>query len=209
MGGAMNKKPLSLARLAFAAACLLAAAPAGAADSKFVQCKRYSGLALAAAYQNQFHRCGFAGDRWRRELKFHADWCSSLADADWHYMHEELQKRLDMLRSCTARISQWDSESTTRSGGTFSPSPYGEGQCKAFGQQIMNDVNAVKKDPSLWRRATELGDGRPSHYLEYGHWNGFRCRLVNRVAGTKSYQLEGYTGRPGVGVTPKPRGMRF
>jgi hypothetical protein len=204
----MQRRILMLLAIGIAAGAFTAMLAGSARADRYSECQRYRSLALTASHQNKNLGCRLTGDRWSMEALHHERWCMGLAEADWHFVQAELQARLDMLKTCTAKISQWsqwDRWSASYSGAAYSPSAVGEQECKNFGNQIIREVEEVRRDPSIWDRATQIADGRPGHYLMFHHWNGFRCRQITLSGGGRVIRIEGNVGNPNVEITPKPR----
>lgn len=67
----------------------------------------------------------------------------------------------------------------------------------------MNAVKAVQSNPSiLFDDAKDKFFYNSYYYHHFQHWQDFRCVLGKSSAGTRIYELEGYTG---VGVKTKPQ----
>jgi hypothetical protein len=211
----LKEKPMNLRSLQrfgcgiVAALLAVAAFSSARAASHHHDCELYASVALDSAQQNANLKCGNMGGRWSMDRKFHVDWCMGLQESEFGYMKSETMVRFQALKDCAAKLPEWDEVSCMSHGAgacTYTPDAAGEVRCRNQGTNIMDAVNRVRANPSMfYDEGQDFGLRDTGFYNIYSHWKGFRCRAVNKT-GTNWVYLEGDTGALAVGVKPQPKG---
>jgi hypothetical protein len=205
----------STAVLMLAGWMVLAATPAAGQgnDAEVGACQRYGstqvlqhGIAVPAVEGGTGRGCpGAVGDRWKSDSAFHFKWCMGVTQAE---RDSETRARRAFLMDCNTKRRRltWpsrDEEScgTYSAGGCiWSPSAPGKAECEAFGNQIIEAVEKVRKDFSiLFDPVKDQRFYYSKFYHHFSHWTGFSCEIRPATAGTREYYVIGYIGPRAIG----------